>query len=118
MKIEALYTSVILALAIASASTTISRAKVFESVREAIGRKSEWLGKLISCAYCTSHWLSFGAVAIYRPRLIHHFLIVDLMITAFVIVTLASFGSWALIRFLDSTSSNATDSRSRRPSVV
>lgn len=41
---------------------TISREKLFEPLRDRLGGKETWLGYLVSCPYCASHWLAFAVV--------------------------------------------------------
>lgn len=41
---------------------TISREKLFEPLRRRLGGKETWLGYLVSCPYCASHWLAFAIV--------------------------------------------------------
>jgi uncharacterized membrane protein (DUF106 family) len=40
-------------------SHTIAREKLFEPLRNVCGGMNTWLGYLISCPYCASHWLAF-----------------------------------------------------------
>ena len=79
----------ILAFAGAVIALTITKSSLFQRPREWALEISEWFGKLVSCTYCTGHWVSFGLVAIYRPRIIHSaWWPVDLLVSAFVIVAL------------------------------
>ena len=41
---------------------TITKERIFLPVRERLGGKETWLGYLVSCPYCTSHWLAFVLV--------------------------------------------------------
>lgn len=43
-------------------SYTIARERIFEPLRERLGGKETWLGYLVSCPYCVSHWLAFALV--------------------------------------------------------
>lgn len=43
-------------------SHTIAKEKIFERVRDALGGKDTFVGYLVSCPYCNSHWLAFGLV--------------------------------------------------------
>lgn len=82
---------VLLAMAVAAMSVTISLSKVFKNLRDNISSRNAWLGELVSCPYCFSHWLSFLAVLVYRPQVLEGgapFL--NLFLTAFVLVCLAS----------------------------
>lgn len=91
MNVEAFLTTVILAIAVAAVSMTIGRAKVSEGFRSWADNKSAWLGKLVNCPYCISHWIALVAVAWYRPRVITSgFIVFDWVVSLFVIVALAS----------------------------
>jgi hypothetical protein len=41
---------------------TIAKEKIFEPLRRRLGGKETWLGYLVSCPYCASHWLAFALV--------------------------------------------------------
>jgi hypothetical protein len=43
-------------------SHTLTRERIFEPLRARLGGKSTWLGYLVSCPYCASHWLAFVLV--------------------------------------------------------
>lgn len=82
---------VYLALATASISLTITKATIFEPVRDWIGDRSDFFGELFSCPYCMSHWISFGFIAYYQPRLItSQYLLADLFVSTFALITVAS----------------------------
>lgn len=87
-----------LALATAAISTTISRAHVFASPREWIASRSTWLGELVSCSYCTSHWVAMTLVAIYRPVLITQWIIADLLVSMFAVVAIAAIVSGVITK--------------------
>ena len=38
---------------------TLTRERIGEPLRRRLGGKETWLGYLVSCPYCTSHWLAF-----------------------------------------------------------
>jgi hypothetical protein len=40
-------------------SHTIARERLFAPLRRALGGHDTWLGYLVSCAYCVSHWMAF-----------------------------------------------------------
>lgn len=92
-------TVALLALAVSSVSVTMTKSSIFKSTREWIDEKSSFFGDLVHCPYCTSHWLSFAAVAVYQPRLLDSpYWVFDYAVSAFVIVTLASMSSGLVIR--------------------
>ena len=97
MNIHALAIATVLALAVAALSLTITKAAVFKDLREWVNGRNEWLGKLVSCPYCTSHWVSFILVGIYRPVIVQSAVWpVNLAVSAFVIVGLAAPMSWVI----------------------
>lgn len=82
---------VVLSLAIAAVSITITKTKVFRSFREWIDERSDWFGELVHCPYCTSHWVAFAAVAYYQPRPVESgVFFVDLVVAAFAVICLTS----------------------------
>ncbi|WP_096893388.1 DUF1360 domain-containing protein [Candidatus Scalindua japonica] len=80
----------------ASISFTITETKVFKSLREWAKSKNAFFGELISCGYCLGHWIAFGLVAIYQPKLFELWHILDCFLTALVIAWLAAF-QWVLM---------------------
>jgi hypothetical protein len=105
MNLTGLYQVVILALATASISVTTSKARVFMPVRRWIWYRCKWLGELVQCSYCTTHWVAFGFTAIFHPTLFYSELpsiyytftsyLLDLFVSAFVIIALAAIvGGW------------------------
>jgi|GEM_PF-1657724 len=90
---------VILAFATSAVSLTISKAGIFESVRHWVADHNEWLGELVSCPYCTSHWVSLLLVSIYRPVVVQSGAwIIDLAVSVFTIVAMAAMISWLVYR--------------------
>jgi hypothetical protein len=91
MNAEAFLTTVILAVAVAAVSMTVARAKVSKGFRDWVASKSTWLGDLFNCPYCISHWITFAAVAWYRPRVVTSgFILFDWIVSVFLIVAMAS----------------------------
>jgi hypothetical protein len=41
---------------------TLSRERLFASLRARLGGQDTWLGYLVSCPYCASHWIAFVIV--------------------------------------------------------
>lgn len=46
-------------LVVMGLSHTISRERLFAPLRRALGGHETWLGYLVSCPYCVSHWVAF-----------------------------------------------------------
>jgi hypothetical protein len=96
---DALLLVVFLSLAVSTLSMTITKAKVSKPTRDAIAKRSTWLGELVNCPYCMSHWLAFGIVAIYRPVVVDSGLyVLDIFVSALVIIALASFSAGLIYR--------------------
>ena len=53
-----------LSLVVMGLSHTIARERVFAPVRARLGGKETWLGYLVSCPYCVSHWIALVLVPI------------------------------------------------------
>ncbi|WP_242361579.1 DUF1360 domain-containing protein [Anaeromyxobacter sp. SG17] len=77
---------------------TIAKEKVFEPLRNALGGKETWLGYLVSCPYCVSHWIAFVLVpltsAIYvrvTPRWGLASTILDVFLSSVLVVVIAAF---------------------------
>lgn len=84
----------------ASVSFTVSEAYIFKAFREWTCRKSHFLGKLVSCGYCTSHYIAFFIVAIYQPKFIDSgFALLDYFFSALIISWFGSF-MWILMCLL------------------
>lgn len=43
-------------------SQTIAKERIFAPLRERLGGKDTWLGYLVSCPYCVSHYIAFALV--------------------------------------------------------
>lgn len=81
---------VVLASSVAAVAFTIAKTKVTAPLRFKIMTKNEWFGNLFGCPYCLSHWLSFGAVGVYRVTIIHKVLVMDYVVTAMAMVALSA----------------------------
>jgi hypothetical protein len=49
-------------LVVMGLSHTLTRERLFEPLRRRLGNKETWLGYLVSCPYCVSHWIAFALV--------------------------------------------------------
>jgi len=79
-----------LASATSAISITITKGGVFSKQRQWIKGRNSWLGKLVSCPYCLSHWVAAALVAIYQPTPLSAWLPVDLAISVFITVAIAA----------------------------
>lgn len=90
MEYLGLYTASVLAFATAAISITISKSKVFSWPRKWLYRRSQIVGELVNCHYCTSHWISLVLVTIYRPVIIVMWYPADLFVSLFFIVAVSA----------------------------
>ena len=52
-------------------SNTIDRERICEPLRARLGGKETWLGYLVSCPYCVSHWIALALVPITGTYAVH-----------------------------------------------
>jgi hypothetical protein len=90
---EDFVTCAVIALACSGIAMSFTQGSMFDALRAWIMRQNKLLGDLAKCFFCLSHWLAFAAVAIYQPRPLQAHLLVDLIIAAFAIVTMATLAS-------------------------
>ncbi len=88
-----------LSLVTASVTFTLSETTVFAGLRDWVKARNAWLGKLACCGYCLGHWVAFGLVAIYRPKLFEAWWFLDYVLTALVIAWIAAF-QWGALCWL------------------
>ena len=88
-----------LSIVTASVSFTVTETKLFMPLREWMKKHNSFLGELLSCGYCFGHWVAFFLVAIYRPKLLEGWCLLDYFLTALVISWLAAF-QWILMCWL------------------
>ncbi len=84
------YQLVALASAVSAISVTLTKSQLFASMRTWVRSQSRWLGKLASCHYCMSHWVSFVMVAIYQPVVVAKWWPIDLLVSAFILVAISA----------------------------
>jgi hypothetical protein len=90
---------VLLSLVTASVAFTLCETTLFAGLREWVKARSAWLGKLVCCGYCLGHWIAFGLVAVYRPRLFQTWWVLDYICTGLIIAWLAAL-QWAVLCWL------------------
>ncbi|MGW8177511.1 MAG: DUF1360 domain-containing protein [bacterium] len=81
---------VLLAGACATMAMTLTKAVIFRGFREWVKTKSEFLGELFSCPYCTSHWIAGVLAVVFRPRMIVTNVVLDVIVSALVIIALTA----------------------------
>lgn len=103
--IQALVECLLIALAGSAISMTLTKATISKSLREKIKSKSKFFGELLSCPYCTSHWIHAILVIFCRPLILTFFprMIIpgmNYIIVWFALVSLSSYGSGLIYRAL------------------
>ena len=92
---------IIISLAVSSASYSISRTEIFKPIRLRICKAWPWAGKLISCPYCLSHWISFGSMFYFYKTFS-----VEVLILTFAMITLSAIWTGMISRSFDFMVSN------------
>lgn len=54
------------------------------------GKAWDKLSELFACPYCLSHWLSFGAVILWRPWLVSGDIVGRFLVTSLAMVAMSS----------------------------
>lgn len=87
-----------LGITIGVMATTLCWPKVFKPLRAWARRKNDTLGDFLCCPYCVSHWLSFAAVILYKPVVVHSSIpLVDWWVSAMLLVFIASITSGTIV---------------------
>lgn len=79
--LDALLLVALLGTATGIFSVTLTLARVFRPLRKAFRTIHPWLGKLISCPYCTSHWIAAFFTVVYRPVVLPRYFLLDLFVS-------------------------------------
>ena len=72
---------------------TLTRERIFAPLRERLGGKDTWLGYLVSCPYCASHWLASAIVPLtgaYYVQAVPDWGVVSAVLTWFLSVILVT----------------------------
>ncbi|MGZ6131849.1 MAG: DUF1360 domain-containing protein [Myxococcaceae bacterium] len=77
---------------------TLTRERMFEPLRQRLGGNETWLGYLVSCPYCASHWVAFVLVpltGVYGIRVQVHWgvltTLLDWFLSSMLVVVTAAF---------------------------
>lgn len=93
---ELLYV-MLLSIAVGAVTMTLSKSKIFLPIREIIKERSEFLGDLINCTYCTSHWIAAAFVILFQPSLMDA-AFQNFMLCWLLLVALASGTVWFIFK--------------------
>lgn len=103
---QSLYVALLLSLPVAAISVTITKASIFHPLRNWVAEHSEWVGKLFTCPYCMSHWVSFVLVACYQPRVFQLWWLLDLILSGFAVVAVSALVSGVIVHLVFAESEN------------
>jgi len=96
---------IVLGIATGAISLVLTKSALFNFMHEWLEKRSPFIGEMLNCPWCTSHWVALFFVIVYRPLLIdwtdrpawmytswlNYFLTpVDYLVSVFVIVAIAS----------------------------
>lgn len=93
------WTCLVLAVASASVSMTVTQTELFAPVRAAAHKAGHMIGHLFHCFYCISHWVVIAGVAVYRPVIISSGApLIDWTVSAFFTITLTALFSGLIFK--------------------
>jgi len=79
-------------------SYTVAHERICKPLRDRLGGKSTWLGYLVSCPYCNSHWVAFVLVPLtgsYFVRIAPDWgvvsAVIDWFLSSYLVVVIAAF---------------------------
>lgn len=87
-------------VAIAAASLTLSRGKIFRKQRLWLKKRAPWLGALLSCPYCVSHWIAAAAYIAYPKWLFTGSVLGDFLLGVFYLVGTSALFSGLIMRLI------------------
>jgi len=100
-----LFHVIILGVATGAISLVLTKSKMFEKAHEWLEARNTFIGEMLNCPWCTSHWVALFFTLIYRPLLLDwgwrpewmyeswlNYVLtpVDYLVTVMVMVTVAS----------------------------
>ncbi len=89
----------VLALCNGATSTSLTKTRIFRFFRTFVSSRSKFLGEMVNCTYCMTHWISLISVMIWRPRITYcGFAPLDYLVSVFAIVALSSIVSGIIYR--------------------
>ena len=80
----------IIGIATGAISLLLTKSAVFNFLHDWLEKHIPFVGKILDCTWCTSHWVALFFVLIYRPRLLYVFAPVDYLVSIMVLVAIAS----------------------------
>jgi len=91
---DKIFKLVMLSMCIATISLTVTKSVAFLPVRRILHQQSEWLGALVNCPYCLTHWIAIVFVIllyVYSPfYIVTNKVFLDSVIMIFATTSLAT----------------------------
>jgi hypothetical protein len=102
---DAFFHVVLIGVATGALSLFVTKSALLNSFHKWLEKRSPFLEELLSCPWCTSHWVGFFLMLVYRPLVISNpigwlFVPVDWLVTLMVIVFIAMLTAGAMFRAL------------------
>jgi hypothetical protein len=89
-----LFEVVILGVATGAISMVITKSAIFNKAHEWLEKRSPFLEEMLSCPWCTSHWVALFFTLVYQPLILrssNYLLIpVDYLVTVMVMTVVAA----------------------------
>ena len=79
-----------LGLCCGTISYTITKGSIFGPLRVWLIERTYWLGKLVQCPYCMSHWAAILAMLVFQPKMIGGNVVADYIATGFALTGLSA----------------------------
>lgn len=94
-----LFELILLSIATASISFTVTESKLFEPIRVYVKNKNKFFGELVSCGYCFGHWVAFFIVILTNFNAFENNLFIDYFFT-WLIISWFSTINWLFMTML------------------
>ena len=95
-----IFSFILLSLCVSTISITVTKSRFFLFLRHWANKHGWWLGTLLSCPYCLSHWVSGFLVillSIFNPLIqLTNILWIDTIILIFATVSLVTVINWMM----------------------
>jgi hypothetical protein len=100
--LNAILEFLIIALAGSAISMTLSKSEIFEKFRDWVVSKNDFLGKLINCPYCTSHYVNFTLLVLCNSEILKMFPpVINYVVVVFAMITITSFFSGVIYKAME-----------------
>lgn len=80
---------ILLGLCCGVISYTLTKGSIFGPLRVWVIERTYWLGKLMQCPYCMSHWVALGAMLVFHPKMVGGNVVADYVATGFALTGLS-----------------------------